>query len=312
MKTKTLALGESWFHYPQGLDKDGNPVQWWERIFGGKRKPVGNIIHYLVDNHKIDLNYSEKTATQVIDAITNIPVSMDDTLGRCGEELMVMVYGYRRKYPALRVHNTTWLELLVRRISKYSSDHDKFIILLSAGGNDIVEDNLEDFLYHPDSPEGPVKTQAIDEAVNQHLKGAFEEIFKRVCTNFPTKQFHFLYHGYGYPPVNRRGVFTGLEKSNIEFLHKMSPGPWLSPYLIDKNGIPRPEAEKIIGDFIDMFNEMLANLQCSQPNGKLHYIDVRGITDKTNRDSGWCNEIHFDHTTFPQASKKFHDVIKTL
>jgi len=312
MKTKILALGDSWFHYPQGLDKDGLPIRWWERIFGGKKKSVGNIIKFLVDNHKVDLSYREKTATQVIDAIANVPVSIDDTLGRCGEELMVMVYGYRRKKPAERIHKSTWLEQLVHKISKYSTGHDKFIILLSAGGNDIVEDNLEDFLNHASDPSGPVKKQVIDEAIDKHLKGAYEEIFKRVCTNFPAKQFHFLFHGYGYPPVNRRGVFTGLEKSKIEFLHKWSPGPWLSPFLIDKYGIQRPQAEKIIGDFIDQFNEMLVKLQCQHPNGKLHYIDTRSITDKANRDKGWCNEIHFDHETYPLVAKKFHEVIRTL
>ncbi len=315
MNTKILALGDSWFHYPQGLDKDGEPVGFWNKIggfFGFRKKAVGNVIKYLVSKHKVPVFYREKTITQIFDATANPLASLDDTFGRCGEELMVMVFGYKRKYPSSRVHPRTWLDLLVERIANYSNDHEKFIILLSAGGNDMVDDNLVDFLSPAPDPVNPINVPAISEAINFKLKEAYLEIFERICTNFPTKKFHFLFHGYGYPPVNGRGVFTALENSSLEFLHGMSPGPWLSPALIDMQKYQRPLAEKIIGDFIDMFNEMLANLKSNQPNGSLHYIDLRGITDKINRDEGWCNEIHFDHSSYQKASKLFFDVIKTL
>ena len=318
MSYKVLALGDSWFHYPNSLDRNGKLVAggFWNKLLRAvgisEHKGVGNIIKYLASNHNVNLTYSEKTFSEIFDATFHIMNSADDVLGCCGEELLLMVYGYRRKDPSVIVHTYTWLDMLIERISAHANEYDKFVILLSAGGNDITADNLVDFLYDANNADGPVNKQAINKAVNEQMRAAYQEIFKRICTTFPTKNFHFLFHGYAYPPVNGRGVFTELEHSSIQLLHKLSPGPWLQPGFVQEKIAPRSAQEEIIGNFIDMFNSMLASLQSSFPNGNLHYIDLRNVTDKISRDKGWCNELHFDSTTYPQASKKYYEVIQKL
>ncbi|HXC04582.1 MAG TPA: hypothetical protein VNZ86_07500, partial [Bacteroidia bacterium] len=90
MPAKLLALGDSWFHYPNALSRDGLPVD--------ASAGVGNILHHLIPMCPASVNFQEKETTEIFDSITgNIIPPNDDAFGRCGEELMLMVYGYSRK-----------------------------------------------------------------------------------------------------------------------------------------------------------------------------------------------------------------------
>ena len=316
MATKVLALGDSWFHYPRGLDKDGNPLFFfklrrWLGLIGDKGN--GNIIYYLVYRNKLKLRFTETTADQLWDATRSPTVSQDDVLGQCGEELMVMVHGYKRSTPTVIENGHeggTWLDTLVQRVRDYASTNNSFIILLSGGGNDIADQNLSDFLNNAGNPDGPVNQVAFDKAIDQ-LKGAYQTIFERLTIRFPEKKFHFVLHGYGYPPVNGRGVFTALENSPIKFLQRLSPGPWLKSYFVQKGITDRDMQEQIIGSFIDKFNDMLQSLT-APANTTLHYVDLRPVTDKTDRNPGWCNELHFDHVSYVKGADHIYKIIQPL
>lgn len=315
MKVKILALGDSWFHYPYGLDRDGNilgPLYWIKRKLGlVKDMGNGNLIKYLVSVNKLPLDYRETTVSQFAAMKFPIDHSLDDVLGQCGEELMVMVYGHSRSKPNEIMKGKTWLEVLEQRVKKEASNYDRFVILLSAGGNDIVDKNLRDFLKDANTYNPPVDQDAFNTAIGQ-LKAAYQEIFNRISVAAGEKEVHFILHGYAYPPVNGRGVFINLEKSPIKVLHKLSPGPWLQPYFIQNNINNRPQQEEIIGGFMDQFNAMLQSLHPAQATVFLHYVDLRGITDKINRDPGWCNELHFDHDSFLTAASKMFEEIDPL
>lgn len=313
MKTKILALGDSWFHYPRGLDKDGNPILFftirrWLGLIGDKG--VGNIVCYLKNRNKIPIDSRETTVDQLVEAKFPSDHSADDVLGQCGEELMVMAYGHTRSNPHNILHKPTWLEVLEKRVSNDASSCEQFVILLSGGGNDIADENLLAFL-NDNNPATPVNSHAFNEAL-QELKDAYLEIFNRIGKASGGKNVHFVLHGYGYPPVNGRGVFMALEKSKIKMLHKLSPGPWLKPNFEKKGIYKRPLQDEIIGDFIDKFNNMVQGLTPPLTNVKLHYADLRHVIDKINRDKGWCNELHFDHHSYVEAANTIYKIIQPL
>jgi|GEM_PF-2268399 hypothetical protein len=307
MPAKLLALGDSWFHYPNALSRDGLPVD--------ASAGVGNILHHLIPMCPASVNFQEKETTEIFDSITgNIIPPNDDAFGRCGEELMLMVYGYSRKDPGTTVYHTTWLDMLVDRINKYKDQFDTFLILLSAGGNDIADKNLPDFL-NPYGNADPVKQDAINNAISVDLKGAYTILMTRICNQFPNNTFHFLTHGYACPPVDGRGLFD-LDKNFFDkWLHKMTPGPWLKPYFEDPSvKIFRPQSDAIIGDFINRFNVMMSQLTCSsiKNNGTIHYIDLRGVPDPANIEGSWCNELHLDRNYFIKAATSYNNVISSL
>lgn len=306
MSTKVLALGDSWFHYPRGLDRDGNPIflfkiRRWLGLIGDRG--VGNIVYYLVNRNKLPLFFTETSVGQLWDAARSPTDSDDDVLGQCGEELRVMVTGTNRRGEQKHPPENTWLACLKRRIEKQYKDDDKFIILLSGGGNDIADKNLPDFLTDSGTHINEVE---ISKAI-ELLKGDYQAIFNTLSA-IPGKKFEFILHGYAYPPVNGRGVITAFDKSSNALLQRLSPGPWLKPYFEKKGVLDRKEQENIIGNFIDRFNNMLKSLVASN----VHYVDLLTVTDKVERNRGWCNELHFDHQSYVAAANTAYRAIQPL
>jgi hypothetical protein len=305
MPAKILALGDSWFHYPNKINRDGVPVL--------NKSGVGNILYYLHENYNLPFDYYEREINEIVDALSGKLIDpVGDTFGRCGEELLLMVYGFSRHAPGNKVYDITWLDMLVDRIEKYKSDTDTFLILLSGGGNDIVNTNLRDFLNNIGSPD-PVNQNAINNAINNDLKGAYAILMARICNQFPDKTFHFIVHGYACPIVSGRGLFGILQGFWEQWLHKMPVGPWLQPFFEEKH-IRRPQSDAIIGDFINRFNTMLSQLTCvsMKNNGTLHYIDMRSVPDPANEDASWCNELHLDRNYFIKAADAYNQVIASL
>jgi len=260
----------------------------------------------------VPLSLHETTVDQLWDAMRSPTHSEDDVLGQCGEELMVMVTGKNRQGEKKHEPDNTWLVCLTKRVELNLSS-DQFVILLSGGGNDIADKNLPDFLNDISTSNEPVKNDEFNKAIGL-LKEAYLTIFKTLSDQFSNKKFHFVMHGYGYPPVNGRGVITAFENSSSKKLQSLSPGPWLKPHFVEKGITDRPLQEKIIGDFIDTFNDMLTDLvkENNLPNVTLYYADLLQITDQVNRNPGWCNELHFDHSSYVEAAKKVYKIIQPL
>lgn len=312
MTTKILSLGDSWFHYPKGLDRDGNIVFFpAQQERSAKGVGVGNIPYYLVNKFAVNLLYKETSLSEAFDSVTNNISSDDDNFGVCGEELMVMVYGYRRQDPTTIIDKITWLELLIDRISDYDKKQglDRVILLLSGGGNDMVDKNLPDFLQLVDGV-GSLNEPFFQKELIK-LKTAWETLFATLHDKFPHIEFHFLIHGYDYPPVNGRGVVTD-EASPISRLlyQRMLPHAWISRYLPAFN-LTNQQGEAIVATMIDEYNEMLPTLNIPN-NCHLHYIDLRGIANTPNKNACWANELHLDREHFILAAKRFYEVIKGI
>jgi hypothetical protein len=314
MTTKILALGDSWFHYPKGLDKNGNVVIFPNLVNKSKGVGVGNIPFYLKWKYAVDLNYHETTLSEMWDAAKDKDYSKDDDLGECGEELLIMVNGISRRNPNVVVTQIPWLVRLKDRIKYYDDNFslDQAIILISAGGNDMVDKNLPAFLDFENG--APVLKDADFNDAVVDLKNALLKIFDDTATAFPHIRFHFVFHGYDYPPVNGRGLISQGTLIGSTPLQKLLPGPWLTPAfatLYNKAGLPmnRAACENIIDTMIDRFNIMLGTLH----NGAdRHYVDLRNTADRTNRDACWCNELHYDRDRFIAATEKYNAVIKSI
>lgn len=316
MATKILAMGDSWFHYPKALDKDGNILYFpnQDPIDEG----VGNIPYYLSKKYGVELFYNETTVEEMWESITNNEHINGDNFGMCGEELMVMVYGYSRSAPTVIKDRTPWLQLLKNKIATYNNPqglYDRIIILLSAGGNDIANENLLDFVAidNTNNTFHPIKQQQkIDYAINTQLKEAYMQIFTQICGQFPDIKFHFLMHGYDYAPVNGRKLITNRVAHYEKPLQRLSPGPWLKPFLDPNNLDIRPMCEDIIASMMDEFNSMLMSLTPPKTNCNIHYVDLRNTADRNNKDACWANELHYDGTRFDIAAGKFAAVITDI
>lgn len=175
------------------------------------------------------------------------------------------------------------------------TDRQKYnLVLLSCGGNDILGDELDDFLVDV-SPGTPARRcldragtnmekaarcvldcDAYVELVHNKLGGRLKNFRSKVLRPLNLQGARILIHGYDYPIPDGRP----LKVFGLEF------GPWLLNKF-KRHHIPQKYHTAIVKLLIDEFNSMLKNVATSQP--KFHYLDFRGLLTKR---SDWADEIH--------------------
>jgi hypothetical protein len=145
-------------------------------------------------------------------------------------------------------------------------------VLFSAGGNDVVGSEFEQYLNHKNSGLQLFK----DANFNQNLivmKNAIEKFLTHIWEINPG--IDILMDGYDYAKPNGT-TYLGIS------------GPWVLPGFAKKNILNRKtEQEPIIKKLVDGFNGILNELDTTYD--RFHHIDLRGIFPD---DSMWDNEIH--------------------
>jgi len=175
--------------------------------------------------------------------------------------------------------------------------HRPKVFLLSGGGNDITGLRLESFINHKDSGLPLLRQSYAEYILFTVFKIAYEYIIEQVWQIDPS--IHIITHGYG------NSIPDGRATINLPFGFKFI-GPWLRPALAKKNITNPLEAEGLIASLIDMFNEMLQQLD--QENQRFHYIDLRGLIQRED----WVNELHLYNFAYRRVAGIFHDLIQAL
>lgn len=209
-------------------------------------------------------------------------------VAEAGDSLENMSFGTRIKRNFGR--ETPPLEETLAAIRKYKPK----VFLLSAGGNDIAGAELDSYLNHNDSGLQPLRREFAKYVFSTVARKAYENILNRVWQI--DKNIHIIAHGYGYAVPDGRAVFS--------FLGFNFAGPWLRPSFARKNITGTAEAEKIIAELVDLFNDLLKDLDDKHPN--FHYLDLR----KAIKRDDWRNELHLYDEDYERVAGIFHEEIK--
>jgi hypothetical protein len=185
-----------------------------------------------------------------------------------------------------------------KKLIKKALKEDQFqLMLYSGGGNDVVGDNLKNYICTDSSGIGPhrrVIKSAIDERVNE-LQEQYIELIELVAEN--QVNCPIVVHGYSDIIPSDKG---------FEILGFKITGPWVKPTL-DNKGVPEEQQADVINYIMDLFNQML--LKLSQQYSNFHFIDLR-LEKLTKRD--WANEIHPTSRGFKKLAKHYEDKLKQL
>jgi hypothetical protein len=159
------------------------------------------------------------------------------------------------------------------------------VILVSAGGDDIVGDQFVVYLDYGGGGLNGARFQGVLDSVKASYQDlfSFRDIF---ASNVP-----IVGHCYDYALPN--GVVPMCVSS-----------AWLQPSL-EFAGYDYDEGVAIVKSMIDQFHNMLAGL-AADPANRFVLVDTRGtITPDATSPTGWANEIHPRFGAFTNLAKQF-------
>jgi hypothetical protein len=208
-------------------------------------------------------------------------------VAEAGDTLENMVYG--TEFGSNFSRRTPPIEATLRAIEQYQPK----VLLFSGGGNDIAGAELASYLNHKSSTLPVLREDYIRYAFSTVAKRAYMDLIRFVTDAKP--DIHIISHGYGYATPDGRSV---------SFAWVRFAGPWLRPTLVRKNIIEAREGRALIRSLIDIFNDMLQELD--DENDNFHYIDLRPHIS----DGDWVNELHLYNHAYRRVAERFHEMIQ--
>lgn len=163
-------------------------------------------------------------------------------------------------------------------------------LLLSGGGNDIVEEHLRLLLKDKEPPNTPwqqcIDMARLDNRLMQ-LELAYQEV---VDIRDDVNPGCVIYtHGYDRAIPTGKGVKIG----------PIRRGPWLKPFLERRKIIDPVDQRNVVHFLIDRFNEMQQRVEAA--NDRVVFIDCRG----TLAEGDWHNELHPSRAGFRAIAARF-------
>ena len=162
---------------------------------------------------------------------------------------------------------------IIVRIGEFQAtveEEEPCAVLLSAGGNDLVEDDWIDTLF---TEEAPYIATEVWEAKLNDFRAGYTALIEAVKPPVPV-----IGHGYDYIVPSGEGVrLDGLTIT----------GPWIKTAMECKGITNEGRQRRLAKTIIDDFNETLRGLASEQP--RFHLVDLRGTLDPEN---DWANEMH--------------------
>jgi hypothetical protein len=172
--------------------------------------------------------------------------------------------------------------------------------LLSAGGNDIVGDELADILV--DFTPGSTADQLLNEnavaSKFSQIETGYRTIIEKVRSQFPN--LPIIFHGYDY----------AIPRPDQGF-HIPPLDGWLGDPMRKRNIPDGPIQAEIVRLLIDQINTTLSGFDEGEPNGMagVHYIDNRNVISKPKQ---WHDELHPTDDGFKLIAKKFKGELTQL
>ncbi len=184
-------------------------------------------------------------------------------------------------------------------------------ILLSAGGNDLIDDALNLLLEYKDSSATTIIDARILDGVlyrMQRMLSEYVSAIESICWEIlvgdgdgwgPCMDIPIFIHGYDYAQASGKGYRV----VGVEFT-----GPWLEPKFAKKGHYDTNENSEAIAVLIDRFNDSVCYVakkfgqqQSSMP---VFFLDFRGEVK-----DGWRDEIHPNRSAFENLARKISVII---
>ena len=180
-------------------------------------------------------------------------------------------------------------------------------ILLSGGGNDVAGEEFALLLDHARSVSPGLNSDVVRGVIDVRIRNALVHILSAVtqlCQGIIGRKVPILVHGYDKPVPDGRGFLGGAW---------VLPGPWLRPGFHQKGFPDQTQNQRIVGDLIDRFNEMIRAVVALPAFDHVHYVNLRNLLPTGgNYRQWWENELHPTRKGFELVAAKFQDVLKTL
>ena len=205
-------------------------------------------------------------------------------------------------------HSPGQFEEFARRLEKLLRDaKTPNAILLSGGGNDIAGDEFALLLNYASSTLPAFNEDIVRGVIDVRLQEAYVSIISgltAIAKSYLGRALPIITHGYDYPIPDGRGFMGGWWKL---------PGPWLKPGFLRKGHEDLTRNTQLIGELIDRFNTMLADVTALPEFKHVQYLDLRGtLHNDSQYKKHWANELHPNATGFDLVTAKFAEAIKTL
>ncbi|MCR9143188.1 MAG: hypothetical protein NXI24_13115 [bacterium] len=197
------------------------------------------------------------------------------------------------------VYNT-----LERQVIDAIEEYEPRYFLFSGGGNDLVGRRMLDFLVDAEFArefplESPPKSPFLEDAfrlfVNTVMKSAYRLMIRRVQSAKPDIKIYA--HGYDYVLPSGKPV--------IDFGFVGFVGPWILPNFKKRKIKGKEIQEEIIRSMINIFNEMLEDLE-TEYKGLFYHVDCRGLIKRKE----WANEIHPKKVGYIKIAAKIAEKMK--
>lgn len=196
-------------------------------------------------------------------------------VARQGESLQKIAYQSRQ------------LDKLSRLIEESASAERPGAILLSAGGNDLVDSGgLKSLLNQAESGLTPLNESAVAGLIEVRIRTALVTVLSQItafCQHSLKASVPILLHGYDFPVADGRGALFGI-------------GPWLGPdfdacgYHVDA----MDQRKSIMKTLIDRLNVMQLDVAGLADFAHVTHVDLRATlsTQPADYDQFWANELH--------------------
>lgn len=179
------------------------------------------------------------------------------------------------------------------KLAKYLKRFPVNALLFSGGGNDIVGEDLRGLLK--EKKPGMNWEDCIHKTAAkcriEGIRGAYLELIQLRNENRPDCQIYV--HTYDLAIPSGRGIKVW----------KIKIGPWMKPYLEERNIKDEDDQRRIIHWLLARFREMILEV-AEQPNVVL--VDTQG----TLTENEWNDEIHPTRPGFKKIATKFREQLK--
>ena len=197
--------------------------------------------------------------------------------------------------------NGSHLEEMAYSVDRLSDFHSKLrkakakwtvvpkAILLSGGGNDIVNEPLALMLNHASANKPPLDTSIAHALIDVRLADAIKAWIlttQRLVEDVygKTTRIPVLMHGYDFAVPDGRGY----KKYSVTWA-----GPWMKPEFEQRGYEDLAQTTRVIESLITRYNAMLMRL-ASDTALNLRYVKLTGKLNKppTDHREWWDNELH--------------------
>lgn len=169
-------------------------------------------------------------------------------------------------------------------------------LLLSGGGNDIVDDALRLILNHAATDRPPFDPQIATGLIDVRLADA-------ICSwVIAVQQLVTDVYGSGAPvPVVMHGYDYGVpDGRGYKKVLVTWKGPWMEPAYSARGYEDLAQTAALTRDLIDRYNRLLSRLSSDEAALNLRYVDLRGRLPSYPGDykESWDNELHPEKGAF--------------